>query len=441
MGYSVKFGSFNTGTAAAGNTVAITGVGFQPKQIFMWWVGRTETTDAVGRANTLLGFGAANSPTERYCTTQYSLDAAATSDGGLLASSTACVQTCDGAGASTGALDHQSMDAGGFTLVVDVQFSASIRVHYLALGGTDLTNYKLGTMTAPTSTGNLAYTGVGFQPDLVLMFINGINGGIGGSSSRQPIHIGAAKSSSSRWTASAGQDDGSGTMDAWSYANDIECIGIINAVGGATPEAQADFVSMDADGFTLNWTRVFASTARGGWYLALKGGQYALGSVLTQTDTTTDIVVSGLGFSPVGGLVVSHNQAESAINTATANANMSIGGFDSATSRGAVAYMDQNGLADSEVTTAIEHDAVYINVDDGARVALMDVKSVDSGGVTFIMDDADPAQYFAPYLLFGSTAAAGWTNIAKVDGIASASIGKVDGVAVASISKINGIAV
>lgn len=35
----------------------------------------------------------------------------------------------------------------------------------------------------------------------------------------------------------------------------------------------------------------------------------------------------------------------------------------------------------------------------------------------------------------------GWTNISKVDGIASTSISKVDGVAVASISKVNGIAV
>lgn len=35
----------------------------------------------------------------------------------------------------------------------------------------------------------------------------------------------------------------------------------------------------------------------------------------------------------------------------------------------------------------------------------------------------------------------GWTNISKINGIASASISKVNGVAVASISKVNGVAV
>lgn len=35
----------------------------------------------------------------------------------------------------------------------------------------------------------------------------------------------------------------------------------------------------------------------------------------------------------------------------------------------------------------------------------------------------------------------GWTNITKVNGIASASVSKVDGVAVASISKLNGVSV
>ena len=41
----------------------------------------------------------------------------------------------------------------------------------------------------------------------------------------------------------------------------------------------------------------------------------------------------------------------------------------------------------------------------------------------------------------GETAAGGWSNIAKVNGIASASIGKINGIAVASIGKINGVAV
>ena len=43
--------------------------------------------------------------------------------------------------------------------------------------------------------------------------------------------------------------------------------------------------------------------------------------------------------------------------------------------------------------------------------------------------------------LYGSGETAGWSNIAKVNGIASASIAKVNGIAVASIAKVNGVAV
>jgi hypothetical protein len=43
--------------------------------------------------------------------------------------------------------------------------------------------------------------------------------------------------------------------------------------------------------------------------------------------------------------------------------------------------------------------------------------------------------------LYATGDTGGWSNIAKVNGIASADIGKVDGIAVADIAKINGIAV
>lgn len=44
-----------------------------------------------------------------------------------------------------------------------------------------------------------------------------------------------------------------------------------------------------------------------------------------------------------------------------------------------------------------------------------------------------------PYIVYASEG--GWTNIAKVNGIAAADIAKVLGIAVADIAKINGIAV
>jgi hypothetical protein len=51
--------------------------------------------------------------------------------------------------------------------------------------------------------------------------------------------------------------------------------------------------------------------------------------------------------------------------------------------------------------------------------------------------------YVAAFMvsIYGTSAASGWANIAKVNGITSASIAKVNGIAVASIAKVNGVAV
>jgi hypothetical protein len=45
------------------------------------------------------------------------------------------------------------------------------------------------------------------------------------------------------------------------------------------------------------------------------------------------------------------------------------------------------------------------------------------------------------YSLYATYTPAGWTHIAKVDGITATSVAKVNGIAVASIAKVNGIAV
>jgi len=127
-----------------------------------------------------------------------------------------------------------------------------------------------------------------------------------------------------------------------------------------------------------------------------------VGNSLTQTDTTTDITISGLAWKPAAGLVFSHCKAESSGTTLDRNDESSMGAFTTQNERIAHGVMDVDNLADSQVTTAIEHDAVYVNIDTSDAIeGKMDVKSVNSDGVTFIMDDADPAQAFFLYALFG----------------------------------------
>lgn len=407
MTFLSHVGSFNSGTGAISTTVAVTGVGFTPKAILFWWAGRADSTDAIGRANKNRGFGVATSATARGSMATSSNDASASSNSSMALTNAHCVITVSTAtNAITGQLDLQSMDADGFTLVVDFAMPIDVRVHYLALGGDSLTNANVLSFTSPTATGNQDTTGVGFQPDCVLYMTVGHTTAIPAASAYENFTVGAAVSSSAQGVLMAATEDNVATMDTFSYCTDDEVIAI-SSVTDTAVVARADFVSFLADGFRLNWVEVLG-TARQIVCLALKGGNYAVGNLLTQTDTVTDIVETGLGFQPTSALFFSHGQAKSTTDTAQSHDRTSIGAFSGVTTRGAQGALDEDNVADSEVTTAIEFDEVYVNIAlDSTIDGLMDVKSIDSDGFTMIMDNADPVQAFVWYVAFGLAAVAG----------------------------------
>jgi len=403
LSLSSKVGSFNTGVGIIGSTVVVAGLGFTPKVLILWWSGRTEAVDTIGRASLFRGIGFADGATAR-CSVGNSIDAQAAGDSsrGMQATPT-IIATLDAAGAFDGLIDWTSFDADGFTLTVADVMPLDLRVHYLALGGLDITDVDTGIITEAAATGNQATTGVGFQPDLVLFSSGNEAGTLPQSASTGGVLMfGAAKSSTSRYVWCAGTDEASATMDSSSYCIDDGCIALMpNAIGDVI-DARADFVSMDADGFTVNWLE--RAALRRVLYLAIKGGSYLLGDLLTQTDITTSIVESGFGFSPTSVMFVSHCQTKSTSDTGQAHDRMSIGAFSDATTRGAQATLDEDAVLDSEVTTAIEFDGVYVNISLTSTIdGEMDVVSVDSDGFTCIMDNADPAQAFVWYIALGST--------------------------------------
>jgi hypothetical protein len=145
------------------------------------------------------------------------------------------------------------------------------------------------------------------------------------------------------------------------------------------------------------------------YYLSIQGGSWAVGDLLTQTDTTTAMAESGFGFSPSSLLFVSAGKAEDASDTSSAHWKMSVGMATSTSNCGAVAGGSRNGNTTMFTQNFIEYDSVYINFDPAtdAITGLMDVQSFDSDGATMIMDDADPSQAFVWYVAAGSTPAAG----------------------------------
>ncbi len=404
-----KAGSLNSGVGATGTTQEIT-IGFEAKVIFFWWNGTTGTSDYVAGATHHRGFGVATSPSARYCFDTRSVDAQANSVGSSYIHNAACIIAHTDT-ILDGAIDILTIGATSFTLTIDDVMPYDLRVHYLALGGNDVVNATCGTVAADASL-RFVVSGLGWQPNFAMLLSNNaFTAAPAGIATDSTFSLGIATSSTNQVVLAAGEDDASATTDTASYNTDNKFYGALSSAIGTTITLGVDFTSFDSGGFTTTADTGFGA-GKIAIYVALNCTNVVVGNSLTQTDTTTDITVSGLGWKPAAGMVLSHCRAKNTTTTLTRTDKTSIGAFTSDTERIAHGVRDEDNVADSNVAIAVEHDEVYVHISDTNDTVegLMDVKSVDAGGVTFIMDDADPAQAFFGYVLFGPAESTGETK-------------------------------
>src|SRR3990172_4848530 len=118
-----------------------------------------------------------------------------------------------------------------------------------------------GNFVANTGTGNQAITGVGFQPKaLIFGFVAKTADGVGTGDGKYAV-AGMAVSSTQRAAVCFADD-------AARHTN-VKCLVMVN--GASTLLAEADLVTMDSDGFTINWS----TAPSGAWiipYVAFGGG-------------------------------------------------------------------------------------------------------------------------------------------------------------------------
>lgn len=401
QGSLCKVGAFSSGTGAASTTVQVSGVGFMPKLVLFWWSGQTSATDAVGSNHTRRGFGFAHSPSARGVITTQSEDASGSADCDSGHRTDACVATLSIAGAIDGLLDLQSMDADGFTLVVDDAMPNSVRIGYMAIGGHQVEQVATGVLTEPAATGNQDITSPGWQPDAALFMSANIGADPPGTAVDTSCCFGvAAGATPTNYVWAGGSNHNATVMQTISYCRGSECIALIPTAVTST-DAHASVSTWLSTGFRLNWTER-AGSRRVLW-VAIKGGGWFAGDLLTQTDTTTDIVASGFGFTPKGALFLSHGQGVSTSDTVQDNDRWSMGAFSDASTEVAMGTLDDDGADPSECSTAVEHDNVYVNIAlDDTVDGSMQCISVEPTGFTCEMTNADPAQAFVWYLAFGS---------------------------------------
>lgn len=417
MALDVAVRSFDWLTTQAAATTIDVNFGFTPKVLIAFSCHKLSTD------------GVTTSPTRGAA--RFSFAAKKAAGGGVNMSAnrrTVCFESVDGnatgdyrarqrndafatVGGSTGTLDidaEANWPASSVRFIVDVQ-NAAVNEHItvVALGGTDISDATVGTITEPASTGNQSTSGLGFQPNLVLFA--SIGNATENSANVTPggVMFGAGDGSRS-WVCFGGGDNTAVTMNTVGYSKSSQIIAIAPQPNASTLDAEATLTSLDSDGFSLNWSSQTAG-GRKLFYIAIKMATSAVrvDNLLSQTNTS-NFSVTGYGQQPVLALFSSACRAESTASTPSDNLEFSVGAATSSTARECQAVIDRDAQANSDEATDLETDQTYANISTGLVIeGLMDLVSFDSDGMTLVMDDADPSQNFVGVITFGTPASGG----------------------------------
>ncbi len=371
-----KVGSFtkSTGTAPASQTVAHA-LGVTPKALILWTNGVTNTSFNGGF---LYSYGVTDG------TTSQSIGAASRDNVGSSSSSTRLANKAltivQWGQVLVAEADLSSMDATNFTLNWTTNNSQAYVIHFMAIGGTDVSAKVVG-WTMATGTGNSSVTGVGFKPDVVLHSYGDdtVTAAPPTSVADAGFGLGIMDANGNQGVSFVYTKNGAGTSDTQRGQQTNAAIFAFNNSLAVTKKAS--FVSMDADGFTLNYSTTNGNKSRA-FSLALKGLRAKVGSFNKSTATApASQSITGVGFQPRVVLLSSFQDVAQA--SPVVETRYGIGASDG-TTHGASAFIDANGLATTLVKSIDKTSKVFIKVNNNTPAidAEADLSSLDSDGFT-----------------------------------------------------------
>lgn len=374
MAFSSKKGSFTFPTLSGAYTVG--SLGFQPKVVLFWvqevWQ-RNGSTNELDRC-----FGAATSSSAQWCSSNSINIVDATTSMQLMTSAVINGLSPEDASVSFRAA-FTAMTSDGFTINVSTPVAGrTLVVHYLAMGGTDL-SAAVGIAEVDDTTGSKPFTGVGFQPK-ALILASGPNSTYQGeyTAQKSTAQVGFATTAAQRSTAFA--FDYAAPSVVRSQAITTACVSRINPDGSVVDLATLS--SLNADGFTLNFTAKEAQFLNLA-YVALGGvAQFAV-TTLTEPTVTGSFSTAGLAFSPSCALFASNGFAASTAVRTDSYSSMSA--FGDGASMGVAGHYVPNNSTAANRPTSLNSTAYVLGTgyltEDSAQSAASLVSS-NSAGIT-----------------------------------------------------------
>lgn len=386
----VYVGSFSLNTSTGHQ--AITGVGFIPKGVIFLGTNRNGNGNAATASHC---FGVCGASSSEWV-------ASAKIEDNLLASNSQRYFNSTGvlSNYTTGStLNYQaaifSYDADGFTINITTAPGTACTIFYACFGGSAVAA-KAGTFNSPASTGNTSFSGMGFEPDVVL-FANTISTTTLGNQASAIFSIGAAKNATSRWLTALSANDGVTPTDSYSNQLTDACFG--RFIPGDT-RVLADYVSGDADGFTINYSVVNGTPTSG--YFGLTADKTKVGS-FAQYVATGPQSITGVGFQPKFLLLVSYAAVTNAGQIA--NARRSIGMASGPANMGAIGFASANSATPSNSSSRSRDDQIITMITEGGAtptvVGEAELVSLDADGFSLNWGVSDGTAREILYLAIG----------------------------------------
>lgn len=405
MALDTKLLTFDADTSGGG-TQDLTGTSFTPKAAIVWYQRSINAVDTfTEHAN--MGFGYTDGTNDR-CAGFTSEDNQTSSDSAEYSYATAVIHTSNPTGTLTtqdSFATFNSFLSNGMRITWSDYPSASFKIHVLFLGGSDLTNVKVGTVltTDGSAGGSTGITGVGFQPDCVIFL--GAFSTADNLSTYGSLFTGAATGSSNQWTQSNITETARSTMDTWQFYSHDSCISIQQSSTGVLCY-QASLTSMDSDGFTINETTDTIGTIPI-YYLALKGGSYAVGNATEPGSTGNQTITTNKDCKAVMIFGV-NTSTENSVQT---DNHINIGAGTSSSERLCACLHDTDNSANAVCVDYYESSSIYLNITANATASSStiddeaDLNAVASDGFTLSWSNVGQARPFR-YITFGNAEAA-----------------------------------
>jgi hypothetical protein len=386
-------GSFNKiGTATIQN-VAHT-LGQVPKALILWTVGKTSETASAGF---VFGLGVSDGATSM-STSMNVRDGVAASQSARRMAFRAITLVQYDTTTTLAEADLGTMSATNFPLNWISNDGSTYVVHYLAIGGPQV-SAKVVNWQAPGAPGNKIVNTVGFMPETVLHFNAG--GALVATPPTQTgngvFGLGAMDKGGGQWTAMIGDTATANPSTASrSQKTDSMMFTTTDAPAVAVTK-EATFVSMDAAGFTVNFTANSSSPNQTQVFsLALAGVKAKAGfftkSIAAQPASQP---ITAPGFRPGAVFFSSYQSVAQTAAVQIASSRLGIGATDG-THEGSSSIAVNNNVSPTNADGVDKVSKVFMKMDNATMTidAESDLTSFDATGFTlnWTKNDAVPTQ-------------------------------------------------